>query len=75
MIFRDLRFQGFWLINWPRDAPRREIESTYGRLAELVADGTPSTRVADVYPLDAYRHAFARAKEGKRNGKVLFRFA
>src|SRR4029078_4878206 len=39
-IYRGLSLHGFWLINWIRNAPRAEIQETYQKLGELVADGS-----------------------------------
>src|ERR1700737_2309814 len=38
-VFRGLGLYGFWLLNWIRDAPRTEIQETYQKLGDLVADG------------------------------------
>src|ERR1700741_346115 len=45
-IYRGLSLHGFWLINWIRNAPRAEIQETYQKLGELVADGSLSAAVS-----------------------------
>jgi NADPH:quinone reductase-like Zn-dependent oxidoreductase len=72
LVFDDLQLHGLWVINWIRNAPREEIERTYGELAELVASGELTTAVEATYPLDRYREAFAHVTKPGRAGKVLF---
>ena len=73
LIYRGLRFQGFWVMNWLRNAPRSEVVEVYDRLAGLVATGALAARVDAVHSLEDWRTALARAREPGRKGKVLFR--
>lgn len=57
-----------------REAPRDEIERTYGDVADLVARGVLRAEVEATYPLDRYREALTNAQRWGRDGKVLFRF-
>src|SRR5271170_2858841 len=72
-IYRGLSLHGFWLINWLRNAPRTEIEEIYQKLGDLVADGSLSAAVENVYPLDQFKEAFKQSLKSNRSGKVLFR--
>jgi NADPH:quinone reductase-like Zn-dependent oxidoreductase len=74
LIYRELVFRGFWLINWLRNAPREEIEQTYAELAELVSDGVLNTAVEATYALEDYQRAFDHARKAERSGKVIFTF-
>jgi len=74
LIYRDLSLHGFWLINWIRNAPRSEIQETYQKLADLVADGSLSAAVEQVYPLDQFKEAFEQSLKSNRSGKILFKF-
>jgi hypothetical protein len=74
LIYRELMFRGFWLINWLRNAPREEIEQTYAELAELVSEGVLSTAVEATYALEDYQAAFDHARKAERSGKVIFTF-
>jgi len=74
LIYNDLRLHGFWLINWLRDAPRREIQEMYRKLGDLVADGSLSAAVEHVYALDQFKEAFEHAVKSNRGGKILFGF-
>src|SRR5438093_7254722 len=71
-IYRGLSLHGFWLINWIRTAPRTEIEETYQKLGDLVADGSLWAAVEQVYPLDAFKEAFTQSLQSQRSGKILF---
>src|ERR1700732_4788269 len=73
-IYRGLSLHGFWLINWIRNAPRTEIEEIYQKLGDLVADGSLSSAVDHVYPLDQFKEAFKQSLKSNRSGKILFKF-
>ena len=72
-IYRNLSLHGFWLINWIRNAPRTEIQETYQKLADLVADGSLSAAVEHVYPLEQFKEAFEQSLKSNRSGKILFK--
>jgi NADPH:quinone reductase-like Zn-dependent oxidoreductase len=74
LIYRGLSLHGFWLINWIRNAPRTEIEEIYQKLGDLVADGSLSSAVDHVYPLDQFKEAFKQSLKSNRSGKILFQF-
>jgi NADPH:quinone reductase-like Zn-dependent oxidoreductase len=74
LIYRGLGLHGFWLINWIRNAPRTEIQEIYQKLGDLVADGSLSAAVEQVYPLEQFKEAFEHSLRPSRNGKILFKF-
>src|SRR6202047_4255138 len=74
-IYRGLSLHGFWLINWIRNAPRTEIQETYQKLGDLVADGSLSAAVEHVYPLEQFKEAFEQSLKPNRSGKILFKFS
>ena len=75
LIYRGLSLHGFWLINWIRNAPRTEIQEIYQKLGDLVADGSLSAAVDQVYPLDQFREAFDQSLKSNRSGKILFKLS
>ena len=75
LIYRGLSLHGFWLINWIRNAPRTEIQETYRKLGDLVADGSLSAAVEHVYPLEQFKEAFEQSLRPNRNGKILFKLS
>ena len=74
LIYRGLSLHGFWLINWIRNAPRAEIQEIYQKLGDLVADGSLSATVEQVYPLEQFKEAFQQSLKSNRSGKILFTF-
>jgi NADPH:quinone reductase-like Zn-dependent oxidoreductase len=75
LVFRGLSLHGFWLGNWIRNAPRTEIQEIYQKLGDLVADGSLSAAVEQVYPLEQFKEAFNQSLKSNRTGKILFRFS
>src|SRR5467141_1591605 len=73
-VFHGLGLHGFWLINWIRNAPRTEIQEMYQKLGDLVADGSLSAAVEQVYPLEQFQEAFEQTLKPNRSGKILCKF-
>src|SRR5262245_2103399 len=73
-VFRGLSLHGFWLANWIRNAPRTEIQEIYQKLGDLVAEGSLSAAVEQVYPLEQFQEAFEQSLKPNRGGKILFNF-
>lgn len=71
VIFREVSLRGFWLAPWIRRKNRDDIAAIYRNLARLIADGTISTPIAEVYPLGRIKQALAHAAQPGRAGKVL----
>jgi NADPH:quinone reductase-like Zn-dependent oxidoreductase len=74
LIYRGLTLHGFWLGNWIRNAPRTEIQEIYGKLGDLVADGSLAAAVEHAYPLEQFKEAFEQSLKSNRSGKILFKF-
>jgi trans-2-enoyl-CoA reductase len=73
VIFKDLRFRGFWVSAWYKRGDKAATKAMFEKLFGLVGDGVIKTRVEQFYPLADFQAAIERAGEGKRNGKILFR--
>lgn len=71
LIFRDLKFQGFWLTRWLREASAEAKHSLYAELAEWVMEGKLHQPVAQVLPLTRLQEALDLAAQERRKGKVL----
>jgi NADPH:quinone reductase-like Zn-dependent oxidoreductase len=74
LIFRELSVHGYWLNRWLDSATQETIVRTYGKLADLVRNGTLATPVEATYALADYREAIGHAALNDRHGKVLFAF-
>jgi NADPH:quinone reductase-like Zn-dependent oxidoreductase len=70
-VYRGLSLHGFWLINWLCNAPRTEIQEMYQKLRDLVADGSLSAGVEQVYPLEQFKEAFEHSLQSNRSGPQL----
>jgi trans-2-enoyl-CoA reductase len=73
LIFRDLKFRGFWLTRWLRGADTRAREEMFGQIFRLASAGLFAPRVAAELPLAQIKEAVALAAGGGGGGKVLLR--
>jgi mitochondrial enoyl-[acyl-carrier protein] reductase / trans-2-enoyl-CoA reductase len=73
LIFKNLHFTGFWVNKWYEQATATQRSETFARIFELVQRGLLETKVERAYSLGEFTEAVARASEGKRDGKVVFR--
>ena len=74
LLYRRIRLIGYYAgFNRTQRSPQEEAEVIAG-LARGMADGTLSTPVAGVYPLEEYREAVAHELRSgaEREGKVVF---
>ena len=72
LIFQDIRFRGFWVSDWFRQASRPQITEMFAALLSLVRAGRLAPPVAGTYPLTAAREAVGHAAQSSRTGKILF---
>ena len=74
LIFKNLRFTGFWVNKWYEQASVAERAETFAPIFDLARRGLLETKIERAYPLAQYLAALARAAEGERAGKIIFRF-
>lgn len=72
LIFRDIRFRGFWLTRWLREASPSARADMFGRVFELARGGCFRPQVAAEFPLRQAAEAVAQAA-GSVRGKVILR--
>lgn len=72
-IFNDLRLRGFWMDRWNRAAAPEARAALAEEIFSMMRAGTLKMTVDAVVPLSDYKSAIARALEGGRSGKVLFK--
>jgi NADPH:quinone reductase-like Zn-dependent oxidoreductase len=53
---------------------RMAVQEIYQKLGDLVADGSLSATVEQVYPLEQFKGAFEQSLKSNRSGKILFKF-
>lgn len=75
LIFKNLRFTGFWVNKWYEAATPEERGETFKPLFDMAKRGLLRTKVEKTYPLDEAQAAIAHASQHKRRGKIVFDFA
>jgi trans-2-enoyl-CoA reductase len=73
LIFRDLRFHGFWVSRWFERASAQELDRMFEELFEWSVTGLLWAPVEAEYPLSSIREAVVHAMRSGRSGKVLLR--
>jgi trans-2-enoyl-CoA reductase len=74
LIFKDLRFRGIWINKWYDNATNQERMDAFRALFEMAKRGLLKTKVEKSYPLSEAKAAVAHAAQGKRSGKIIFKF-
>lgn len=75
LIFRGLRFEGFWLARWLENVARGKRDAVLGELAEHAAGGRLVQPIAEIVPLGDLARALELAAGEGRSGKVLLDLA
>lgn len=73
LIFKDIRWRGFWVSRWYEQAAPDEKKAVLLQLASLLRDGVIRAPVEKIYSLSEIREAIAHAQRPRREGKILFR--
>src|SRR5437667_8523359 len=74
LIFKDLRFRGIWINKWYDNATKQERMEAFRSLFEMAKRGLLKTKVEKAYPLSEAKAAVTHAVQGKRSGKIIFKF-
>jgi trans-2-enoyl-CoA reductase len=74
LIFKDLRFRGIWINKWYDNATQQERMEAFRPLFEMAKRGLLKTKVEKAYPLMEAKAAVTHAAQGKRDGKIIFKF-
>lgn len=75
LIFKNLRFTGFWVTKWYDNATPQQLRDTFKPLFEMAQRGKLRTKVEAVYSLVELKAAIAHAMQNKRGGKIVFDLA
>jgi len=75
LIFKDLRFRGFWITPRRQRGTREENAAMFNELFTLARRGVLRQPIERVYPIEAMSEAIAHAQRSGRAGKILFGFA
>lgn len=74
LIFKNLRFTGFWVNKWYDAATPEQRAETFAPLFDMAKRGLLRTKVEATYSLDEAQAAIAHASQSKRSGKIVFTF-
>jgi trans-2-enoyl-CoA reductase len=74
LIFKNLRFTGFWVNKWYEAATAQQRAETFAPLFEMAKRGLLRTKVEKTYPLSEAQTAIAHASRNKRSGKIVLTF-
>lgn len=74
LIFKDLRFRGFWVTKWYEGASTEAKREMFSHLFSFARRGILKTKVEKAYAIGEAKEAVARAQQGKRDGKIVFAF-
>ena len=72
LIFQDLRWRGFWISQWYREAAAEACSAMFAELFGLAQRGLLHAPVERVYPLSEASAALTHAAQAQRSGKILF---
>ncbi len=75
LIFKNLRFTGFWVNKWYDHATAAERAATFAPLFEMAISGLLRSKVEQTYSLGEAPAAIAHAMQSRRDGKIVFEFA
>lgn len=74
LIFKNLRFTGFWVNKWYDAATPQQRAETFGPLFDMAKRGLLQTKAEKTYPLAEAKAAITHAMQEKRGGKIVFEF-
>jgi trans-2-enoyl-CoA reductase len=72
LIFKNLRFTGFWVNKWYDSATPAQRAETFAPLFDMAKRGLLRSKVEKTYPLSEAQVAIAHASQNKRAGKIVF---
>ena len=75
LIFKNLRFTGFWVNKWYDAATPQQRAETFAPLFEMAQRGLLRSKVEKTYPLSEAHAAIAHASQNRRGGKIVFDLA
>ncbi len=72
LIFKNLKFTGFWVNKWYDAATAQERAETFAPLFAMAKRGALEAKVEAVYSLGEATAAVSHAMQNQRSGKVVF---
>ncbi len=72
LIFKNLRFTGFWVNRWYDAATSEQRAKTFAPLFDMAKRGLLRAKVEKTYALTEARGAVQHAMQSRREGKIVF---
>jgi mitochondrial enoyl-[acyl-carrier protein] reductase / trans-2-enoyl-CoA reductase len=73
LIFKDIRFVGFWLTKRNLEAGQDAVRKVLDEISHLFAKGKLHVPVARTFPIEKVHEAIIASQERGKDGKVLLR--
>jgi mitochondrial enoyl-[acyl-carrier protein] reductase / trans-2-enoyl-CoA reductase len=73
LIFKDIRFVGFWLTKRNLEAGQNAVRKVLDEVSHLFAKGKLHVPVARTFPIEKVHEAIIASQERGKDGKVLLR--
>ena len=73
LIFKDIRFRGFWVTKWYEESSAPARLEMFKQLFALAGQGLLKGKVEKEYSIGQAKEAILRAQQGGREGKIIFR--
>jgi trans-2-enoyl-CoA reductase len=74
LIFKDIRFAGYWIKLWYQRAKYDEKCGLFDRIMQILLDRKVQIPIAQKFSIEKYTDALSHAAQSSRNGKVIFKF-
>jgi mitochondrial enoyl-[acyl-carrier protein] reductase / trans-2-enoyl-CoA reductase len=74
LIFKNLKFTGFWVTKWYDNASAEDRERTFAPLFDMMQRGLLRSKVEKTYCLADATEAVRHAMRAQRSGKIVFEF-
>jgi trans-2-enoyl-CoA reductase len=74
LIFKDLRWRGFWVTQWYERASGAMRDEMFAELFRLARSGVLHSPIEREYGIRDARAAILHSQRSARSGKVIFRF-
>ena len=71
IVFKDLTFRGFWLVNWFKQTSQQQQMTVFGELSQMIASGQIYSNIQAAFDIDHIKDALSMASQGERDGKIM----
>lgn len=72
LIFKDLRWRGFWITQWYQNASSEAKNEMFHSLFEMAQRGFFKITIEKAYSFSECKEALKHAQQSRRSGKIIF---